>query len=127
MNKRPRLLWVDSLGGLGVGAGVLILSTWLSELQGLPWQVLVFMGVANLVYGSYSLSLVLRARRTTPQIALLAGANMAWLLVCIAIAWIYHDVMTIFGDLHVIGEGIYVAGLGAVEWRRRATLERYGE
>ena len=53
MRRKGRLLWVDGLGGLLVGAVVLLLSGWLSELEGLPEGFVVFMAGTNLVYGSY--------------------------------------------------------------------------
>ena len=58
-----RLLWFDSLAGLSVGVAVLALASWLSELYGLPGSVVLFVGCANLVYGSYSGSLAIRERR----------------------------------------------------------------
>ena len=55
-------------------------------------------------------------------IGALAIANIIWLPVCLVIAGAYLSQITIFGGLHVIGEGIYVAGLGVFEWINRRTL-----
>lgn len=115
-------MWLDSLGGLFVGASVLALSGWLADLHGLPYEVIVFMGGANVAYGSFSLSIQLRRRRMMRHIALLAGANVSWLAVCVALALMYRASITAFGVAHLLGEGVYVAGLGALEWRRRQSL-----
>ena len=118
----PKLLWIDCLGALAAGAVVLALAGWLAPLEGLPRGVLVFTGVMNLVYGSYSLSLALRKRRSRASVYALIFANAAWLPVCLALTAAFWDTITPFGVLHLVGEGLYVGGLAFVEWRRRETL-----
>ena len=118
----PRILLLDCTGGICVGIAVLGMCQLLSELEGLPLSVVILMGVANLVYGGYSLLVATRQNRTINMIGLLAFANMAWLLVCLAIAAAYRTEITVLGLLHVLGEGVYVAGLGYTEWRMRRTL-----
>lgn len=117
-----RLLWIDCSGGLVVGVVVLALSGWLAPLEGLPLGVLVFTGVMNLVYGLYSLSLALQARRSMMRVKALAVANMAWAPVCILILLLYADSATVWAWLHLGGEAVYVGVLGAVEWRLRERL-----
>ncbi len=118
----PPILLLDCTGGIFVGISVLAMCQLLSELEGLPLSVVILMGVANLVYGCYSLFMATRRNRSINMIGLLAFANMAWLLVCLAIATTWWAQITVLGLLHVLGEGVYVAGLGYTEWRMRHTL-----
>ena len=78
MRRKGRLLWLDGLGGLLAGAVVLLLSGWLSELEGLPEGFVVFMASTNLVYGSYATSQAMRSARPPVRIAILACANILW-------------------------------------------------
>lgn len=122
MAHRPKLLWLDSLGGLGVGIVVLAISGWIATLHGLPPRVVMLVGAANVIYGCFSLSIQLHHRRTVTHIALLSSANVVWLGVCLIIVLMYRTAITPFGVIHLIGEGLYVAGLGVLEWRRRGSL-----
>ncbi|MEO0857851.1 MAG: hypothetical protein AAFY55_13490 [Bacteroidota bacterium] len=122
MTWRRNLLWIDCSGALAVGVLVLALSGWLADLHGLPRSVLLFTGVMNLVYGSFSLSLARRTVRPKPLLSLLASANMAWPLVCIALVVLHRATIGPTGLLHLLGEAIYVGGLGFVEWRSRDLL-----
>ncbi|MDZ4701404.1 MAG: hypothetical protein SH809_16955 [Rhodothermales bacterium] len=54
MRFLSRLLWIDGTGGALVGVLVLILSGWLSRLEGLPEGVLLFTAAANLAYAAFS-------------------------------------------------------------------------
>ena len=55
-------------------------------------------------------------------VQVLAIANMFWLACCLVIVIIYGSQISILGWLHVIGEGVYVALLGYLEWRWRNRL-----
>ncbi|MEL7167946.1 MAG: hypothetical protein AAGN64_01220 [Bacteroidota bacterium] len=123
MTWRRNLLWIDCSGALVAGVLVLALSGWLAALHGLPRSVLLFTGVMNLVYGSFSLSLARRAVRPRPLLTLLASANMAWPLVCIALVVVYHGTIGPTGLLHLLGEAVYVGGLGFIEWQSRDVLQ----
>ena len=116
------LLWLDGTAGAAAGVVVLALSGWLSGLEGLPRGLLLATGAANLVYASFSLSLAGRARRQVALIQVLAAANGAWMVVCLALAATYWEVATVLGRVHLVGEGFFVGGLGALEWMRRETL-----
>lgn len=119
---RQRLLWIDSIGGLIAGVIVLAISSWLSKLYGLDQEVLLATGVANLAYGSYSLSLARRAVRPIALIRLLAAANLTWLVVCTVLIVVHYDSATFLGIGHLLLEGLYVGGLGCLEWRWREDL-----
>ena len=116
------LLWVDCIAGALAGIAMLALSGWLSGLYGLPRGLLLFMGAANLLYASYSFSLARRARRPRPLISLLVFANLAWAGACLALATYFAGTATAFGIVHLVGEGIFVGGLGGLEWRWRERL-----
>lgn len=116
------LLWVDSRAGLAVGVGVLLFSEWLAAFFGLPRGVLLVMGGANLVYGTYSG--VLRTRRPRPMVALVALiiANAAWAVGCLVAAVVFAPTATVFGVGHLAGEGVIVGALAWMEWRARKVL-----
>lgn len=124
MRFLQRLLWIDSGAGLIAGTLMLSLSGWLAELYALPRALLVAMGVANLAYGSYSLSLARRAVRPPALIALLIAANGAWALLCFLAAARFAGVASPFGMAQLVGEGVFVGGLAALEWRARGRLVR---
>jgi hypothetical protein len=119
-----RLLWIDSGAGLLAGITVLALSGWLSQLYALPRALLLGMAAANLVYGTFSGSLALRARRPRPLLVLLVLANGAWAALCGLAALCLAGRVSAFGMAHLIGEGIFVGALAAVEWRQRERLTR---
>lgn len=108
-------------GGI-VGVLVLTFSGWLSELHSLPRTVLLFTGIANLLYASFSLSLAVRSERPLPLLYLLIAGNAVWLPVCFVLAATFLSSATIFGLIHLIGEGAFVGGLAALEWTFRHQL-----
>lgn len=121
---KPRILWWDGLGGLVVGALVLIAAPWLSALYGMPLWFVVFTGIVNVAYGSYSTTLVLRKRRTAWQLRLLWRANAVWAVLCfIYIAWLIEDIRFL-GVFHLVAEGLYVGALAILERKWIATLIR---
>ena len=120
--NRGRILWVDCIGGLVVGIVVLAFCQLISGWQNLPLATVIVMGAANLAYGGYSLFVTTQKKRPLILVKILAMANMVWLLVCVAIAAMYWRQISLLGIAHVIGEGIYVAGLGFVEWKMKASL-----
>ena len=116
------LLWIDSGAGLGAGVVVLALSGWLSEVYGLPRALLLGMGAANLAYGTYSGALARRARRPRGTLLLLVLANATWAGLCAVAAVRLADSASAFGLAHLAGEGLFVGGVAALEWRERERL-----
>jgi hypothetical protein len=110
------------MGALAAGGTVLALSGWLSRLEGLPQEVLVFTGAMNLLYGSYSFSLAVRPERPMALIKLLVVANLAWVPVCLGLLVVFSSTATMIAFVHLGGEAIYVGGLAVVEWRNRDLL-----
>lgn len=117
-----KLLWVDCTAGAIVGIVVIAFSGWLSQLEGLPREVLLFTGGVNLFYASYSFSLAVRAERPMPLIKLLVFANLAWVPVCLGLAVTFFWSATPLGFMHLVGEAIFVGGLALLEWRQRNLL-----
>lgn len=124
MNYKQHLLWVDCVGAAVVGIAVILLSGWLSELEGLPRNVILFTGVVNLLYGSFSFSLAVRTHRPMRWIKTLVWANLAWMPVCVGWVVAFWPSITGFGLAHLLGEGVYVGGLALLEWRHRDLLAR---
>lgn len=116
------LLWVDCIGAGIVGVAVLLLSGWLSDLEGLPQNVILFTGGVNLLYGSFSLALAARKHRPMRLIKALVWANLTWTPVCAGLIVAFWSTITPFGIVHLLGEGIYVGGLAVLEWRHRDLL-----
>lgn len=63
MRAVRHLLWVDCAAAATAGALVLLLGPWLIEVYRLPRGLLLFIGVTNLLYASYSFTLALRGKR----------------------------------------------------------------
>jgi hypothetical protein len=116
------LLWVDCTGAALAGVTVIALSGWLSRLEGLPQDVLIFTGAVNLLYASYSFSLAVQAERSMRSIKLLVFANLAWVPVCLGLLVAFSATATPLAFVHFIGEALYVGGLAVLEWRHRALL-----
>lgn len=122
LNVRRRLLWVDCVAGLVVGLMVVLLNDRLSVWYNLP-QVLVFaLGIINLAYGTYSLFLVLRKKRPLKLLRFLVGGNLLWTAVCIGLVLAFLDTASPLGLVLLLGEGLFVGGLGILEWQSRELL-----
>ena len=117
MKVKTNILWIDGIGGLIVGFIVLLISPWFSHWYGVPTNILVFTGVANLLYGSYSTPLANQRYRPEWKINLLIIANFIWTAVCIFLVVRYSDTLTLLGYIHILGEGVYVAVLAYFEWK----------
>ena len=122
MFKRRDLLWLDCTGGLAVGVLVLLFQSWLAEWHRLSLVWIVWIGIANLAYGCFSFSLAIARRRSLGLVSALAIANIIWGPICGFVVWANWETISWTGMVHLIGEGIYVTGLGAVEWNYRRLL-----
>jgi len=117
-----RLLWVDCIGAAVAGVTVIAVSGWLSRMEGIPREVLLFTGAVNLLYGAFSFSLAVRAERPLVLIRLLVAANLTWALVCLGLLVRFAESATPIAFVHFVGEAMYVGGLGVLEWRNRDLL-----
>jgi hypothetical protein len=122
MISARKLLWMDCIAAAIAGVAVLALNGWLSRLYMLPHELIMFIGVVNLLYGSYSFTLARRARRRMLLIKLLVFANAAWVIVCLGLAATFWNQASVFGLMHLVGEALIVGALAAMEWRQRHQL-----
>lgn len=121
MHQHQRtLLWLDGGAGVTVGILVLVFTEWLAELQGFSLRLVLFMGLANLVYGSYSTTLAVRAtsgRAPSPRsVAWLVAANGAWALICVVIVASTWSSATLLGRTLATFEGLFVGSLAFAEY-----------
>ncbi len=116
------LLWIDCIAGALAGVAVLLLLDWLAALYGMPRELLVFIGVANVLYASYSFSLAVRRTRSPDLLNALIVANGVWALVCIGMAVRWAGTASLFGLAHLLAEALFVGGLARLEWTWRAQL-----
>ncbi len=122
---KKNILWIDGLGAIAAGIIVLFLSAWLSKWYNLPHEFIIFMGVVNLVYGLYSTPLAMFKKRSKWLIIILASANAVWACLCFIFLTHFMDSISIFGMLHLTGEGLYVGGLAYLEWQWKDDLIRW--
>lgn len=116
------LLWIDSAAAATAGVVVLGLGAGLSELYRVPRELLLFIGVVNLVYASYSFSLALRGNRPRLLLHGLIVGNSLWASACVAMALQFAGDSSLLAQLHLIGEAVFVGGLAALEWRWREQI-----
>ena len=116
------LLWIDCIAGALAGVAMLLLLDWLAALYGMHRELLVFIGVANVLYASYSLSLSIRRTRTPLMLNALILANGVWALVCIGLAMRWAGTATMFGMAHLLAEALFVGRLASLEWKWRGLL-----
>jgi hypothetical protein len=111
-----RLLWLDSRAGLAVGVGMLLLSTWLSELYAMPRALVVAIGVVHLLYGTASGILRRQATRRLAWVVALVVANATWALLCLGMMLALRDTASPLGLASRGAEALFVGGLAVVEW-----------
>lgn len=122
MRITNNLLRIDCTAGAVVGLVVLLFTAQLSDLQGLPHDLVRYMGAANVLYASFSFFLATRSKRPMALIKLLVFANGFWSLVCVYLAVVFADTATFFGLGHLMAEAIFVGSLAVQEWKCRAQL-----
>lgn len=118
------VLWLDCIGAFVAGSLILGFHQLISRWDSLDISIVLFVGVANLVYGFGSLY-VNTIGRTVRSISTLALANVFWLAVCISIIAFNWNSISSFGIAHKLLEGTYVAGLGITEWKFRNQLAEH--
>lgn len=113
------------MAGAVIGVLVLSLSGWLSGLYALPRGLLLWMGLANLVYAGVSFTLAMRRRGDhVPMLRFIAAANIAWAMLCATWAVLWFGKASPLGVGQFVAEALFVGGLGVLEWRAAGTPGR---
>jgi len=127
MAIHSKILWLDGGVALLAGAFVLLTVDWLIDWYTLPRNLLLFIASANLLYGTYSLTLASYRKRNMYLLLLLVMANSIWSLNCLYLAMMHFHSASFLGLAHLIGESVIVGALAYFEWKWRShlvTLER---
>ncbi|PYC22544.1 hypothetical protein DMO17_13865 [Aquipseudomonas alcaligenes] len=122
MRAARHLLWVDCAAAATAGVLMLLLGPWLSEVYRLPRGLLLFIGVTNLLYASYSFTLALRGKRPRLLLYGLVAGNALWAGACVVMAVQFAGAASLFAQIHLVGEALFVGGLAACEWRWREQI-----
>ncbi|EIE00776.1 hypothetical protein [Leptospira licerasiae] len=120
MKQARFFLTLDSSGALIVGLFVLLFSSFLANLTGWTESFTHMEGFANLIYGSYSGTLLLRLKKGNLQrvfVFILIIANSFWGLQCFAQAWRLKEDATSIGTAILLLEGVYLVALSYFEAR----------
>jgi preprotein translocase subunit SecG len=108
---------VDWIAGAVVGVLVLSLRGWLAGLYSLPADLLLVMGIVNLAYACVSFTLAMLSRGdSVPLLRMVAVANVIWAVICVVLAVVWFGKGSVFGVASLFGEGLFVGGLGVLEW-----------
>lgn len=120
MIRAVHLIWVDWIAGAVVGALVLF-REWLTELYLLPGVLVLVIGLANIAYSCVSFTLAMFSRGDrVPFLRVVAAANIVWAIVCSVLAVVWFGEASVFGLCQLVGEAVFVGGLGVMEWRAAA-------
>lgn len=119
---RRNLLWIDGGAGLTAGLLMLVFVHFIASWYGLPLNLLYLIGIANVAYGCFSLTLASRQKRPMGLIWLLIGGNSAWVGFCLVAAVYFRQSAGFLGLAHLIGEATFVGILVFLEWRYRYDL-----
>lgn len=120
------LPWIDAGAAGSVGLLMLALAGPLSSLYSLPRSVVLFVAAVNVGYSAFGIGLGSIPRQATVVrraiLMALVVANLAWLISCIALAVRFRGEATFFGLAHLLGEGVFVGTLAALEWKHRRSI-----
>jgi hypothetical protein len=123
------LIWVDWIAGAAAGVLMLSLRDWLADLYSLSADLLLVVGLANLAYAGVSFTLAMLSRGDrVPLLRVVAAANVIWAVVCAVLAVVWFGEASLFGMGQLVGEAVFVGGLGVLEWLAagRSRLTRRG-
>ena len=113
-----RLIAIDWIGGAVAGTLILFLRGWLTGFYALPSHLLLAIGIANLAYSCVSFTLAMRSHGVTvPYLRVIAVANVAWAVCCAVFTVVWFNSASVFGLGQLVGEAVFVGGLGLLEWR----------
>ncbi|TGL59249.1 hypothetical protein [Leptospira sarikeiensis] len=120
ISRGKLILGIDCAAFIG-GITVIVLHKPIAEFYNLPQRLLLFMGIVNLLYGSYSGSLffgMLFGKSVKKLwINILIFGNLGWSFVCLGMIVSHWNLINIYGISHIGSEGVYVIALGILEFR----------
>jgi len=116
------IFWIDGLGALAAGTCLLVFRGFFAGLYELPLNLITVLGLVNLAYASFALTLAALSHRRLALVTGLAMANYFWALVCVLLVIRFTGDASFFGLSHFVLEGAWVAALGAAEWQNRRDL-----
>ncbi len=122
-----RVLWVDAATGLATGVLQLLLPGFLAGLLGLPEALLLEAGWAMLAFAAGIAFLATRQFVPLTGVGVLIGANLLWVVGCLAL--LFGDLVkpTIAGTVFIAVQAATVAVLAELEWvgLRKASANRW--
>lgn len=122
MRSVRQLIWYDGTAGLVSGLVVLWLQPIFLSLHQWPKAFILFHGIVSLAYGTYALNLAWQQPRGLSRIRFLAGANMAWGLLCMSTVLALWSQISGWGIAHLLAESGIVGSLGVYEWKQQKRL-----
>lgn len=121
------LPWIDGCAALSAGVLVLVLREVFVHTHGLTRGLLTVIGAVNLAYAIPGLTLGSLEKRPSWLLWLLVGANLAWAVVCVVLVlWVSSSARWL-GLGHIVGEGVLVTVLAALEVRYARVILGEGE
>lgn len=117
-----KILWIDAFAAIAVGVVTLLLIEPLAHWYRLPQDLLSFIAIINLVYGTYSLGLAYFSKRPLALLVILIVANFVWSLNCLRMIVTHFDQATILGLAYLFAEAVVVLIFSINEWRFRNCL-----
>ena len=116
------ILHFDGSAGLIMGILLLGFVQWFSDIYSMPKNIILFLALANILYGIYALLLALRSERSTASVVTLSFANGLWAFVCSTLIVLHFHMASFIGIAFLIGEALFVAFLATYEWKNRFLL-----
>ena len=115
-NFLHRVLWLDAATGAATGALQLLLTGLLASLLGLPETLLVASGWALFGYVALITFVATRQFVPAPLVWLLIGANLLWVLGCLALLLGDLVMPTLAGKVFIAIQAVTVGLLAELQW-----------
>lgn len=110
------VLWLDAATGAATGALQLLLTGLLASLLGLPETLLMASGWAIFGYVALIGFIATRQFVPTPLVWLLIGANLLWVLGCLALLLGDFVAPTLAGKVFIAVQAVAVGLLAELQW-----------
>ncbi|RXJ72220.1 hypothetical protein CS022_16860 [Veronia nyctiphanis] len=122
ITHKINILYIDGGAGFTVGLLLLLLLDRISSLYNLPVSVVMFLGVANVCYGLYGITIAASRFKNSASISLLAIANGCWMVICTLLVLYHLKTASLIGLSFLSLEAIFVGFLAWFEWENRYAL-----